>query len=131
MIKVLIPKDSDFCLYEAEIKELYELNQESITDTSSFESIKENMFFYLFLKNDKVFGAIYCFYDDRKLFLNGFSKRKFFSENVCCIKQVCSWFNCDIYAEAQHRASALCLLRAGFKRVSGKLFVFFNCPDAH
>ena len=62
--------------------------------------------------------------DDDKLFFNGCSNPKTFPINVECIKLSTSWFNCDIYAEAQNRASALCLLKSGFIRVDSKLFVF-------
>ena len=35
-----------------------------------------------------------------------------------------TWFNCDIYAEAQNRASTICLLRCGFERDKDNIFVF-------
>ncbi len=125
MIRVLIPKDREFSLYEREIKELYEKSQDKIKDTNSFEFIRDNTFFYTFLDDDKLIGGIYYFVDEEGfLFLNGFAKRKMFKLNLECLKLSLSWFNCDIYAEAQNRASALCLLRCGFKRKSGKTFMF-------
>ena len=125
MIRVLIPKEREFSLYEREIKELYEKSQDKIKDTNSFEFIRDNTFFYTFLDDDKLIGGIYYFVDEEGfLFLNGFAKRKMFKLNLECLKLSLSWFNCDIYAEAQNRASALCLLRCGFKRKSGKTFMF-------
>ncbi len=125
MIRVLIPKDREFSLYEREIKELYEKSQDKIKDTNSFEFIRDNTFFYTFLDDDKLIGGIYYFVDEEGLlFLNGFAKRKMFKINLECLKLSLSWFNCNIYAEAQNRASALCLLRCGFKRKSGKTFMF-------
>ena len=125
MIRVLIPKDREFSFYEREIKELYEKSQDKIKDTNSFEFIRDNTFFYTFLDDDKLIGGIYYFVDEEGfLFLNGFAKRKMFKLNLECLKLSLSWFNCNIYAEAQNRASALCLLRCGFKRKSGKTFMF-------
>lgn len=125
MIRVLIPKEREFSLYEREIKELYEKFQDKIKDTNSFEFIRDNTFFYTFLDDDKLIGGIYYFVDEEGfLFLNGFAKRKMFKLNLECLKLSLSWFNCNIYAEAQNRASALCLLRCGFKRKSGKTFMF-------
>ena len=125
MIRVLIPKEREFSLYEREIKELYEKFQDKIKDTNSFEFIRDNTFFYTFLDDDKLIGGIYYFVDEEGfLFLNGFAKRKMFKLNLECLKLSLSWFNCNIYAEAQNRASALCLLRCGFKRKSEKTFMF-------
>ena len=123
MIEVLIPTQSEFCVYEAPIKLLYEQSQEKICDTNSFEFIRDNTLFYLFVLDGVVLGAIYYFKYKNKLYLNGFSRRKSFLENIYCLYLSTTWFTCDIYAEAQNRASALCLLRCGFKRVNGKLFM--------
>lgn len=122
MIEVLIPTQSEFQQYETPIKFLYEQNQEKICDTNSFEFIRDNTLFYLFLLDKKPIGAIYYFKEDDKLFLNGFAIRKNLTANLYCLKWSTTWFNCDIYAEAQNRASAYCLLKCGFKRVEGKLF---------
>ncbi len=126
MIRALIPTEVDFKLYENQLKILYEHNQEKICDTNSFEFIRDNTLFYAFLFNNKLVGAIYYFVEDGKLFLNGFSVRKTFLINLECLRVSTTWFNCDIYAEAQNRASALCLLKTGFKRVRDNLFVLKN-----
>ena len=126
MIKVLIPSDADFRIYEIPLKILYEQNQEKICDTNSFEFIRDNTLFYMFLKDNKPIGAIYYFKDDNKLFLNAFAIRKNFKDNIFCLRWSTTWFSCNIYAEAQNRASALCLLRAGFKRVKKSLFCLYK-----
>ena len=122
MIRVLIPNDADFQLYETQLKTLYIESQERLCDTNSFEFVRDNTFFYLFLLDDFPIGAIYYFVDDGKLFLNGFAIRKNLEVNLYCLKLSTTWFSCSIYAEAQNKASAFCLLRCGFKRVKGNLF---------
>ena len=124
MIEVLIPTQSDFQLHESSIKFLYKQNQEKICDTNSFEFIRDNTLFYLFLLDKKPIGAIYYFKEKNKLFLNGFAIRKNLEANLYCLKWSTTWFNCDIYAVAQNKASAFCLLKCGFKRVKGKLFKY-------
>jgi hypothetical protein len=124
MIKVLIPTNPEFKVYEKDIKNLYVKSQNKICDPNSFEFIRDNTFFYLFLSESKLIGAIYYFLDEGKLYLNGFSKRKTFIENIECLKLSTSWFKSSIFAEAQNRASALCLLKAGFKRVCRNIFVY-------
>ena len=78
----------------------------------------------MFLNKDALVGAIYFFIDNEHLFLNAFSKRKNFVVNLKCLTMALAWFNCPIFAEAQNRASALTLLRVGFKRVKDNLFVY-------
>ena len=126
MIKVLIPADSEFKYYDNELKSLYQKNQKMICDTNSYEFVRDNTLFYAFLENDILFGAIYFFIENDNLFLNAFSKRKCHDQNKKALNLSLSWFSCDIYAEAQNRASAFTLLRCGFKRVNDNLFVYKN-----
>ena len=125
MIRVLIPKDLEFKVFEDECKKLYENSKKQISDSNSFEFIRDNTFFYMFLDNeDKLIGGIYYFVDeDNKLFLNGFARRASHLLNLECLRLTTTWFNTDIYARAQNKASALCLLRCGFKRKNGDIFV--------
>ena len=126
-INVWIPCQKEFWLYRDECKELYESVQDKICDPNTFEFICKNTFFYLFEKCNRLIGAIYYFTDkDGKLFLNAFSKRKMHALCLECLKMSLKWFKGNVYAEAQNRASALCLLRCGFKRKSGNLFVFWS-----
>ena len=125
MIKVIIPSNPEFLLYKEKLKEMYEQNQDKICDSNSFNFIIRNTLFYCFIDDGALLGAIYFFVDEEdKLFLNAYAGRKHFDLNIECVKLSTKWFNCDIYAEAQNRASAICLLKAGFKRVKDKLFVF-------
>ena len=125
MIRAIIPRNPEFDLYKDKLKEMYEQNQDKICDTNSFNFIIHNTLFYCFIGNDgALIGAIYFFLDNGKLFLNAYAGRKHLDENIECVKLSTTWFNCDIYAEAQNRASAICLLRSGFKRVKDKLFVY-------
>jgi len=125
MINVWIPHQKEFETFRPECKKLYESVQDKITDPSSFKYICENTFFYLFEKDKCLIGAIYYFLgDDGKLYLNGFAKRKMHELCIKCLKMSLNWFKGRVYAEAQNRASALCLLRCGFKREKEKLFVY-------
>lgn len=124
-VHVWIPMQRKFYRYSEECRKLYESLQDKICDPNSFDFICKNTFFYLFEKGGILQGAIYYFTeDDGRLFVNAFSKRKNLELHLNCLKMSLEWFRERVYAEAQNRASALCLLRCGFKRVEGKLFVF-------
>ncbi len=123
MINVWIPTQEEFSEYREECKNLYESVQDKICDDNSFEFICENTLFYLFETNGFLIGAIYYFKDkDGKLFLNGFAKRKMHKLCLECLKMSLNWFKGCVYAEAQNRASALCLLKCGFVRTKENLF---------
>ena len=125
MIRVLIPCDLEFKKYSDKCRKLYENLQEQICDTSSYDFIVNNTFFYLFLNDDKLLGAIYYFTDDSgRLLVNAFAGRKTHKLNIECMKMSLKWFKGSIYAEAQNRASALCLLKCGFEREKDNLFVY-------
>lgn len=123
MIRVLIPDDIDFSKYEEKVKQMYYHYKSKICDDSSFEDVKKNTFFYLFLLNNDILGVIYYFIKNNKLFLNAFAKRKFLKEKLYCLKLTTTWFEDDIYAEAQNRPSVFCLYRLGFQKAGDKLFV--------
>ena len=109
MINVWIPYDREFYKYRNECKELYESVQDKIGDGNSFDFICENTFFYLFETDGNLIGGIYYFEKpDGKLYLNAFV----------------SWFRENIYAEAKNRASAICLIRAGFRRSKENIFCY-------
>ena len=124
MITVLIPTDSEFEKHKAQIKEVYEKCQEKICDFNSFEFVIKNTLFYSFFLDGDFIGAIYYFKENDKLFLNAFALPKNHLANLECLQLSTTWFKKPIYAEAQNRASALCLLRSGFKRVKEKLFCY-------
>ena len=125
MIKVWITGQVGFEKFKDECKLLYEKVQDKICDPNSFEFIINNTLFYLFEDNKKLIGGIYYFKDKQgRLFLNGFANRKMHQKCLECLQMSLNWFKGNIYAEAQNRASALCLLKSGFKRKCGNLFVF-------
>ena len=124
MIKVLIPLESEFEIYKAQIKKVYEESQEKICDPNSFSFILKYTFFYAFFLNGVFIGAIYYFKENNKLFFNAFALPQNHLANLECLQMSLSWFKPPIYAEAQNRASALCLLRCGFKRIEGNLFCY-------
>ena len=122
-INVWIPLQKEFLLFKDECKMLYESVQDKICDTNSFEFIIANTFFYLFETGGKLIGGIYYFEDkDGNLYLNGFAKRKMHILCIECLKMSLNWFRGRVYAEAQNRASALCLLRCGFKKIKDNIY---------
>lgn len=124
-LKILIPKDKDFFRYKNEVKKLYLENQDKINDDNTFDFICKETFFYLFLVDEKILGVIYFFQDDGKLYLNGFAVRKFLKEKLEALKLATTWFNCEIYAEAQNKASAYCLKKVGFKKITERLYAYY------
>ena len=127
MIKVFIPYDKEFLRFKKECKILYESVQKSICDTNTFEFIIRNTFFYLFINDEKLIGAIYFFEDENgKLYLNGFANRKMHLLNLECLKMSLNWFDCDIYATVQNKMSELCLRKCGFIKAGEKEFVYKN-----
>ena len=124
-LKILIPKDKDFFRYKNEVKKLYLENQDKINDDNTFDFICKETFFYVFLVDEKILGVIYFFQDDEKLYLNGFAVRKFLKEKLEALKLATTWFNCEIYAEAQNKASAYCLKKVGFKKITERLYAYY------
>lgn len=123
MLEVFIPSSPEFHIYETPLRILYENVKDKIGDDNSFEFIRDNTFFYMFVFNGNLVGGIYYYEKNGKLFLNGFANRKMFRINVECLKLSATWFSSNIYAESMNKASAICLLRAGFKRLDGNLFM--------
>ena len=127
MIEALIPKNPRFRLFERQCRKLYEENQAKIHVPNTFDFICHNTFFYMFVSDNGLIGAIYYFIDeDGKLFLNGFANRKMHSLNLECLRMSLDWFKCDIYAEAQNKASALCLRKCGFEKVDEQVYRFIK-----
>lgn len=125
MIKVFIPYDKEFLRFKKECKNLYKSVQKSICDTNTFEFIVRNTFFYLFINDEKLIGAIYFFEDENgKLYLNGFANQKMHLLNLECLKMSLNWFDCDIYATVQNKMSKLCLRKCGFIQIGEKEFVY-------
>ncbi len=122
-MKVLIPKNPGFNYLEC--KQLYIQNLSQVDDIEDFDYILKTTFFYSFIreKDNKFIGCLYFYLKDNKLYVNGYSNRHCHLENIECLKLAKNWFNCDIWAQTPHRTAAICLLRAGFKKVNSNTYV--------
>lgn len=122
-MEVFTPLDKNFNYLEA--KALYKLNESKVQDISDFDKILQTTLFYSFYTKDNGFVGCLYFYQDNegKLFVNGFANRKKHLACIAALRRSFNWFNCDIYARTPHRAAAICLLRAGFKKVGDKLYI--------
>lgn len=95
-----------------------------MNENQEFRDIVKNTFFYSFFVDDKFIGCIYYFEKDGKLYMSGFSTPGNHLNNVECVKKSFEWFNCDIYAETEHKTAIFCLYRCGFKKVSKNLYKY-------
>lgn len=109
----------------AECEELYNECKADLQG-DDFSDIVYDTFFYSFYvwQTGELLGCIYFYQKDGKLFVNAFAKRGHHLLNIECLKESLKWFDCDIYAEALHRTSRLCVLRCGFERVKDNLFIY-------
>ena len=122
MITVRIPTDKNFNYKEC--KKLYRKYAKLINDNQCFRDIVNNTFFYSFFDDNRHIGCIYYYMRDDKLFVNAFAYRGTHKLNLECLKKSFDWFNCDIYAETQHKTASLCLFRCGFKKVGNNLYKY-------
>lgn len=123
MITVRIPTDKNFNYKEC--KKLFREYKHLINDNQCFRDIVNHTFFYSFFdENNNHIGCIYYYVRDDKLFVNAFAYRHTHKINLECLKKSFEWFNCDIYAETQHKTAILCLYRCGFKKVSNNLYKY-------
>lgn len=60
------------------------------------------------------------------LTLSGASVRKNMTDNINAIVKVCEAFNEDMYSVTRVKAAKICLLRAGFKKISNNIFVRYK-----
>lgn len=83
--------------------------------------------------------CLYCFYDEKtgqlrgyislyqdekdRTMLCGASVRHNMSDNINAIIKVCNAYKQDIYADTDKKEAKICLLKAGFKKVSNNLYV--------
>ena len=72
----------------------------------------------------KHIGCIYYYKKDGKLFVNAFANRHTHKTNIECLKMSFDWFNCDIYAQTQHKTAIYCLYKCGFKKVHNNLYKY-------
>lgn len=105
-----------------EFQELY--NSIDNKELHSLEEIlKAGKYVFCFYSENKLFGVIYLSNKGGKVFLNGFSKRKNFLNNIQAIRTVCDYFPIDIYSNTPLKHAALSLKRAGFKKIDNNLYL--------
>lgn len=95
-----------------------------MNENQEFRDIVKSTFFYSFFENDKHIGCIYYYSKDGKLFMNGLSYRGTHLQNLECLKMSFGWFNCDIYAQTEHKTAIFCLYRCGFKKIDNNLYKY-------
>ena len=74
MIKVLIPKNTDFNYKQC--KKLYKKYKKQIGDNQEFRDIVKNTFFYSFFDEGKHIGCIYYYEKHGKLFVNNMNQQQ-------------------------------------------------------
>ena len=115
MIRVVTPKDMTFNY--AECEDLYNLCKDQIQDGDFDEVINRTRFYAFYInRTQELLGCIYYYEIGRKLFVNGFANRHHHLINMECLKESMRWFKRNIYAKANNRMSAICLIRCGFKK---------------
>ena len=120
MIKVLIPKNTDFNYKQC--KKLYKKYKKQIGDNQEFRDIVKSTFFYSFFDEGKHIGCIYYYEKHGKLFVNAFANRHTHETNIKCLKKTFEWFNCDIYAQTEHKTAIYCLYKCGFKKINDNTY---------
>lgn len=121
MITVRIPTDKNFNYNEC--KKLFNKYKKLIRDDTKFDEILKNSFFYSFYDENTFIGCIYYYYRNEKLFFNGYANRHLHKQVIDCIKMTFDWFNCDIYAESIQKPAIYSLLRCGFKKHKGNIYI--------
>ena len=120
-LKVYIPTDNKFNYKEC--KKLYKQSKKKLGDKRTFREVIEDSFFYsFFTENNTFIGCIYLYYEDNKLFLNGYANRHM--PTIECMKLIPDWFNCDIYARSKQKPAIITLLKSGFKKIDNNLFKY-------
>ena len=123
MITVRTPKHELFNY--AECEELYNSCKADLQG-DDFDKVIKNTLFYSFYiwQTGELIGCIYYYKKNGKMYVNAFAKRGHHLLNLECLKESLTWFKCNIYAEALHKTSRLCVLKCGFKRKKGNLFIY-------
>lgn len=118
----------DKCRDKTEFKKLYD-DRPMNDGIMDFDFIINNPFsFYFYGEDDsKLKGYISVYTDEtKKLYLCGASVRKNMPDNVAAIIKVCNAFDDDMYSDTDKREAKICLLKAGFKKISNTLFVRYK-----
>ena len=95
----------------------------------NFEFLINNPHSYYFYGEDdnELKGYISIYTDESKrLFLCGASVRKNMTDNINAIIKVCNAFKENIYSDTDKKEAKICLLKAGFKKLTENLFVRYK-----
>lgn len=122
MIKVLIPQNQKFNFKEC--KKLFKKHKKLINDKRKFRDIVNNTYFYSFFDDFKHIGCIYFYYKNNRLYVNAFANRHCHEQNLLCLKMSLDWFDCNIFAETEHKTAILCLLKCGFNKIDTNLYKY-------
>jgi len=122
----------------AEAEKLFNFNKKSLGVDYDFEFLKKSSHIFCTFKNDELISEIYYCSDTQleaeivekfdikkggggpMLFMNGFSKRKVFRENLFTIKKTAAFYRNEIFACTNKKTAMFLLLKAGFERVKEK-----------
>ena len=103
-----------------------------------FESrpMDDGLFTYDFIINNP---HLYCLYDEKegylkvyaniytddtgKLFFSGAGVRKNMPDNIQAIIKICEAYNDDMYSDTDKKEAKICLLKAGFKKLTDNLYM--------
>lgn len=111
---VLINPESPFFDKEA-ARELFELNRDKLEDQRGFESYLTCWFFNIYERGAFI-GCIFCYHQDGKDWVGGFTKRKTHRQNLEALNKVKSCFPV-LYAETRQKAAELILKKADFVKM--------------
>lgn len=122
---ITIRKPEDKLFNYAEVEELYNECNDRICDGNFHDVLTSTDFYAFYIEETReLIGCIYYFFKGRKLFVNAFARRGHHLLNLECFKYTLGWWKRNIYANAIQKESRMCVLRCGFKRVKGNLFVY-------
>ncbi|MEI7474689.1 MAG: hypothetical protein WCK67_07905 [bacterium] len=120
---IFITPDSELFDYKT-VKRLFDDNKNNLKAKYSFDFIIKNSHFFSVYEKTKLIGCIYLFKEENKLFITAFAGRKTHLENIKALNIIINQFyNCDIYAETEHKTAIYCILKAGFKKVNNNLYI--------
>lgn len=110
----------DHCRDEKEFYNLYNsIDNSNLHKAKDILNLKD--FCFCFYDNNLV-AVIYLEQKGSKIYLNGFSKRKNYKNNIDAVNTICNHFNIDIYAETPFKHAGLVLRRCGFKKIDNNLY---------
>lgn len=86
------------------------------------EFLLNNPHTYCFYLDNELLGCVFITQEDKKLWLNGFSKRKIFKEVQEAINIIFNHYKQDIYSKTTEKSATYTLLRTGFKKIGTNIY---------